>query len=160
VNGKLVSGALVIAAAVAGAAMYYLQVYGYYEPLAAVREIEITTVGGTREPLLIEGFEGIDAASSPLRFRACFVVPVSLDTMTESYQIAADAVPLNGPGWFSCYDAAAVGAALEAGEAVAFLGTRDIHPGVDRIIAVTRDGRGFAWHQLNGSLDAPSRVEE
>lgn len=152
-NGKLVGGAIVIVAAIAGAAMYYLQVYAYYEPVAAVREISITTVGGTLEPLLIENFEGIDAESSPLRFRACFTVPVSLGTMTESFEIAEDAVPLNGPGWFSCYDAAEVGAALEAGDAVAFVGEREVHPGVDRILAVMRDGRGFAWHQLNASLE-------
>ena len=98
-------------------------------------------------------FEGIDADSSPLRFRACFIMPVSLGTLTESYEIAEDAVPLNGPGWFECYDAAAIGAALEAGDAVAFLGQRDISRGVDRIIAVMRDGRAYAWHQLNGTLE-------
>lgn len=140
-----------LTAVVAGAAMYYLQVYGYYQPVAARTEIEITTVGGTIEPLLIEDFRGIDAESSPLRFRACFTVPVSLGTLTEAYAIAGDAVPLNGPTWFDCYDAAAIGAALDSGEAVAFVGQRDIRPGVDRIIAVFRDGRGFAWHQLNAT---------
>lgn len=151
-NGKIVGGAIVLSAVVAGAALYYLQVYGFYEPAAARSEIAITAVGGSEEPLLVEDFRGIDAASSPLRFRACFTVPVSLGTLTESYRIAEDAAPLNGPGWFDCYDAAAIGAALEAGDAVAFLGTRDIAPGVDRILAVMRDGRGFAWHQLNGTL--------
>jgi hypothetical protein len=150
-NGKLVGGALVISAAIAGAAMYYLQVYGYYEPVSARTEIEITTVGGTVEPLMIDGFRGIDAESSPLRFRACFTVPVSLGTLTEAYAIAEGAVPLNGPHWFDCYDAAAIGEALQSGEAVAFVGQRDIRPGVDRIIAVFRDGRGFAWHQLNAT---------
>ena len=158
-NGKLVGGAIVIAAAVAGAVMYYLQVYAFYQPVSATTEIEVTTVAGTAEPLFVEGFEGVDADSSPLRFRACFTVPVSLATLTETYRIAENAVPLNGPPWFDCYDAAAIGAALASGEAVAFVGTPDIRPGVDRILAVFRDGRGFAWHQLNGSLDAPSAVE-
>jgi hypothetical protein len=153
VNGKLVGGAIVIVAAIAGAAMYYLQVYAFYEPVAAAREISVTRVDGTVEPLPVENFEGIDATSSPLRYRACFTVPVSLASLTESVEIAEDAVPLNGPGWFSCYDAAEVGAALEAGDAVAFVGERDVHPGVDRIIAVMRDGRGYAWNQLNASLE-------
>lgn len=152
-NGKLVGGGIVIVAAIVGAAVYYLQVYAYYEPVAAVRAISVTTLAGTVEPLLVENFEGIDAESSPLRFRACFTVPVSLGTMTESFEIAEDAAPLNGPGWFSCYDAAEVGAALEAGDAVAFVGEREVRTGVDRLIAVMRDGRGFAWHQLNGSLE-------
>jgi hypothetical protein len=140
-------------AAVAGAAMYYLQVYGYYEPVSAVNEVSVTTVGGDVEPLLVSGFQGIDAVSSPLRYRACFDVPVSLGSLTETIEIVDDAVPLNGPGWFECYDAAEVGAALETGDAVAFMGQHDIHPGIDRIIAVMRDGRGYAWHQLNGTLE-------
>jgi hypothetical protein len=69
-------------AAVAGAAMYYLQVYAFYEEVAAVNEVSITTVGGKVEPLLVAGFQGIDAESSPLRYRACFTVPVSLGMMT------------------------------------------------------------------------------
>lgn len=158
-NGKLVAGAIVLTAAVAGAAMYYLQVYGFYQTVSAISEIEVTTVGGMPEPLLVEDFQGIDADSSPLRYRACFTVPVSLGTLTETYRIAEAAQPLNGPGWFDCYDAAEIGAALAAGDAVAFVGTPEIRPGVDRIVAVFRDGRGFAWHQLNGSLDAPSAVE-
>ncbi len=32
-TGKLLVGAIVIPAVVAGAAMYYLQVYAYYEPV-------------------------------------------------------------------------------------------------------------------------------
>ncbi len=152
-NGKWAAGSIVSAAVIAGAAMYYLQVYGFYEPVNAQQEVTITTVAGTTETIPVADFEGIDADSSPLRFRACFTMPVSLGTLTESYEIAEDAVPLNGPGWFECYDAAAIGAALEAGDAVAFLGQRDITRGVDRIIAVMRDGRAYAWHQLNGTLE-------
>ena len=146
------AGTIVGAGAIAGAAMYYLQVYAYYVPVSAPAEITLTSVSGTAEPLPVSDFQGIDAESSPLRYRACFTVPVSLATLTESIVIADDPVPLNGPGWFDCYDAAAVAALLRSGEAVAFLGTAEIHPGVDRIIAIARDGRGFAWHQLNGSL--------
>ena len=35
---------------------------------------------------------------------------------------------------------------------LAFLSEPDIHPGVDRVVAVFGDGRAYAWHQLNGSL--------
>ena len=80
-NGKLVGGAIVIAAAVAGAVMYYLQVYAFYQPVSATTEIEVTTVAGTAEPLFVEGFEGVDADSWPLRFRACFTVPERQDAI-------------------------------------------------------------------------------
>jgi hypothetical protein len=73
---------------------------------------------------------------------------MSLATLTETYVIHAEPVPLVAPGWFSCFDAAAIGAALETGEAVAFLGETEVRPGVERIVAVFPDGRAFAWHQL------------
>lgn len=42
-----------------------------------------------------------------------------------------------------------LGAALESGEALAFLGQRDFIYGIDRVVAVLPDGRGFVWHQMN-----------
>jgi hypothetical protein len=152
-NGKLVGGFIVIAALVAGAALYYTQVYAYYsevrfgDPAAEMRLVSL--VSGLPEPILAEDFQGIDASSSPLRFRACFATPQSLAMMTETYLAEEHPVPLTGPGWFSCYDAQAIGAALERGEALAFLSEPEIHPGVDRIIAVFADGRAYAWHQLH-----------
>ena len=50
---------------------------------------------------------------------------------------------------FDCFDAEAIGAALESGEAIAFLSAADVIWGVDRVIAVLPDGRAFAWHQIN-----------
>jgi hypothetical protein len=61
--------------------------------------------------------------------------------------------PLTAPGWFDCFDAAAIGAALEAGEAEAVLGERNARAGVDRVFAVFPDGRVYGWHQLNGTLE-------
>src|SRR5690606_7903600 len=79
VNGKFVGGAIVLSALIAGAAVWYMQVYGYYEPLPAsapAAEIRLTSVTtGQPEPILTEGFSGIDADSSPLRFRGCFSTP-------------------------------------------------------------------------------------
>jgi hypothetical protein len=64
-----------------------------------------------------------------------------------------DPTPLNAPGWFDCFDAPAIGAALEAGEATAVLGEREARAGVDRVFAVFPDGRVYGWHQLNGTLE-------
>ena len=151
-NGKAIVMILVASGAVAGAAMYYLQVYGFYEEVSAtdVADVQVTTVsGGQPEPILFENFKGIDAESSPLRYRACFETPMSQAMMTETYVIYDNAVPLNAPGWFDCFDAAEIGAALEDGSAIAFLGTANVVYGFDRIVAVTDDGRGFVWHQIN-----------
>ena len=69
--------------------------------------------------------------------------------LTESYVIFDGAVPLVAPGWFDCFDAETIGEALETGEAIAFMGEKNIEDGIDRIVAVFPDGRAYAWHQLN-----------
>jgi hypothetical protein len=112
-------------------------------------EIRLTPiVGAMPEPILAEDVTGIDSDSSPIRFRACFTTPLSLAMLSETYVAYTDAEPLVAPGWFDCFDAMAIGTALERGEALAFLSEPDIHPGVDRVVAVFPDGRAFAWHQL------------
>jgi hypothetical protein len=155
VNGKIVAGSIVLIGAIAGVAMYWLQVYAFYEEAAFVpgEEIKLTLIeGGQAEPIIAEGVTGIDSESSPIRFRACFRTPMSQAMLTETYKIYDNAVPNIAPGWFDCFDAEAIGAALEKGEAIAFLSEANIHPGVDRVVAVFPDGRAFAWHQLNASL--------
>lgn len=155
-NGKIIAGGLVLSGLIAGAAMYYLQVHAYYRPVApasAEAVIRLTGLSGVPEPMLTEGFQGIDAASSPLRFRGCFTTPQSLAMLSETYQPYDAATPLIAPGWFSCFDAKAIGDDLQAGRALAFLSETNIHPGIDRVVAVYADGRAYAWHQPNDTLE-------
>ncbi|WP_212524438.1 DUF6446 family protein [Actibacterium sp. MT2.3-13A] len=153
VSGKLIAGGIVLTGLIAGIAMYYLQVYAFYEPVPAdspAAEVRLTSVvSGQPEPVGVAGFDGIDADSSPVRFRACFTVDRPLDALTAAYARHDDPVPLVAPGWFDCFDARAIGAALEQGEAVAFMGQENIRYGIDRVIAVFPDGRGYAWNQIN-----------
>jgi hypothetical protein len=156
VNGKIVAGALVVSGLIAGALLWYLQVYAFYEPVevsSPAAAITLTPVSGEPEPMLVAGFEGIDSTSSPLRFRGCFSTPTALATLTETYAVYANPTPLVAPTWFSCFDAGRLTEDLAAGTAVAFLSKAEIHPGVDRVVAVYPDGQSFAWHQLNGSLE-------
>jgi len=150
-NGKIPGAIIVGVALVTGIAIYYLQVYGYYRTLdPEMVDLRLTSlVSGAPEPILADDVQAIDADSSPLRFRACFTIPTSLPTLTETYVLYETPEPLTAPGWFDCFDAAAVGEALEVGDAVAFLGQHGIHDGVDRVVAVFGDGRAYAWHQLN-----------
>lgn len=139
-------------ALLAGAALYYLQVYAYYEDVAPAElgEVQLTSiVTGTPEPILAENLRAIDSESSPIRFRACFDTPLSQALLSETYVIADAPVPLNGPAWFDCYDAQEIGAALEDAQAIAFLGTENISYGIDQMVAILPDGRGFVWHQIN-----------
>jgi Family of unknown function (DUF6446) len=153
--GRIAVGFIVVIALLGGVVLYYTQVYAYYQPVAFQpgAEIRLTPVAGTApEVILAEAVTGIDGDSSPIRFRACFTTPLSLAMLSETYRIYDGAEPLNAPGWFDCFDAPAIGAALATGEAVAFLSEANIHPGVDRVVAVFADGRAFAWHQLNEDL--------
>lgn len=140
-----------ISALVAGAALYYLQIYGFYRevnaPPGGLSLVSIAS--GEPEVIPLEGFKAIDADSSPIRYRACFTTPYSLAMLTETFQMVEKATPRNAPGWFDCFDAAAIGGALEAGKALTFLSAKNVHFGVDRVVAITEDGRGFVWHELN-----------
>ncbi|TGD42388.1 histidine kinase [Pseudotabrizicola sediminis] len=155
-NGKIAAGAIVISAALAGVAIWYLQIYAFYEPVSFTpgQEILLTTIdSGQPEPILAEGVTGIDADSSPLRFRACFTTPLSHAMLSETYVAYEGAVPLIAPGWFDCFDAMEIGTALERGEALAFLSQSNIATDIDRVVAVFPDGRAFAWHQLNPAAE-------
>ncbi|SIN82925.1 DUF6446 family protein [Vannielia litorea] len=152
-NGKLVGGFIVVSALVVGAAIYYLQEYFYYAPVelaSGEAAVEMTTLaGGAPEAIIADGFEGTDATSSPIRYRACFTTSMSLAMLSETYAPYEAAVPLTGPGWFDCYDAEEIGAALQAGRALAFTGQANIEYGIDRVVAIGEDGRGWVWHQIN-----------
>jgi hypothetical protein len=149
-NGKIIGGIIVFLSLIAGASMYYLQVYAYYTPAAAPAQgVMMTTFGGSQQRIVANDFEGIDADSSPIRYRACFQTSHSLAMLSETFQDYPNAEPLTSPGWFGCFDAEAIAADLSAGRALAFLGEKNVHYGVDRVIVVHQDGRAFAWNQLN-----------
>ncbi|MDQ2065847.1 DUF6446 family protein [Xinfangfangia sp. CPCC 101601] len=151
--GKIAAGSIVVSALAAAGLMYYLQVYAFYDEVAFEKGNEIRMVpiaSGVPEPILVEGIKGIDGEASPLKFRACFTTPMSLPMLTETYQMyQGQPEPNFAPGWFDCFDAAQIGADLEAGTALAFLSEPTKSYGIDRVVAVYDDGRAFAWHQIN-----------
>jgi len=154
-NGKIVGGVILVAAAIAGLALYYLQVYGYYHEVDAPDEgvLLVSVNSNTSEPILTDNFRAIDADSSPIRYRACFETSLSLAMLTETYVVNDEITPRNAPGWFHCFDAKAIAAEIEEGTALTFLGQKNINYGVDRIVAITSDGRGYVWHELNDCGD-------
>ena len=138
-----------LSALIAGAGLYYLQVYGFYDKVPATNVTLVSLSTAQPEPIITDAFQGIDADSSPIRYRACFTTINSLALLTETYVLLDDVTPRNAPDWFDCFDAAALGAELKAGTALTFLGGKNVHYGVDRIVAITDDGRGYVWHELN-----------
>lgn len=150
--GKILVGGIVVSALIAAVWIYYLQVYGfYYEVKATGREDVVLTslMSDTPEGILYENFKAIDAESSPIRYRACFTTPMSQSMLSESYVFYDNAAPRVAPGWFDCFDAEAIGEDIEAGSTLVFLGERNIEFGIDRVVAITEDGRGYVWHEIN-----------
>jgi hypothetical protein len=147
---RVIIVAMLLMAAGLGGVLYYQQVYAYYEEVQASDDaVRLTTVSfGDVEPIIVQSFEGIDAISSPLRYRACFETTLSLAMLTETFVIVDNAEPRVAPNWFDCFDAAQIGADLQT-EAVAFMGVENVEYGIDRIVAIYPDGRGYAWHQIN-----------
>ena len=146
--GRIAVVILLLLTLVAGVGLYYTQIYAFYDEVETP-VVRLTPFDGRPEAILASDLEAIDSDSSPIRYRACFQTTMSLALLSETYEPYEDAVPLNAPGWFSCFDADAIGAALEDGTALAFLGERDVHYGIDRIVAITETGQGFSWHQIN-----------
>lgn len=149
--GQFLAGFTVFSALLAGGAMYYLQVYAFYEEVMPTGDDVqlVSLVSGDPEAILFDNFTAIDADSSPIRFRACFTTDMSHSLLSETYAAVENASPRNAPPWFDCFDAEALGAELDAGTALTFLGAKNFAYGVDRVVAITEDGRGYIWHELN-----------
>ncbi len=151
-SGRLVGIFLILCAVVAGGALYYLQIYGFYEEVSVTDgpDVELMhKVDNVLQPIDYKNFQAVDADSSPIRFRACFTTAQSLEDLSATFTDAGDVTPRNAPGWFDCFDAEAIAGELRVGTARAFLGEKNIRYGVDRIVAITADGRGYVWHELN-----------
>ncbi len=143
---------IAVVATLGGIAMYYLQVYAFYDaiPMSGTDDVQMTVmINGEPEPILYENFTAIDSESSPIRYRACFETNMSAGLLTETYEAYENPEPLVAPDWFDCFDAKEIGFALEEGEGLAFMGQSNIVYGIDRVVAILPDGRGFVWHQIN-----------
>jgi hypothetical protein len=139
-NGRTLMIGLLALAVIFGAGLWYAQVYAYYERvdgLAAVR------IGG--RDVAVSDYRGVDADTSPLKMRGCF----RLDPAAVAAPPAPAPTPLIAPGWFDCFDAGAIGEALERGEARAVIAQADDAPGFDRIVAIFPDGRAYQWRQAS-----------
>ena len=127
------------------AALVWFQVFAYYE---RQRGVGALTIGGAVVP--VADYDGIDAATSPLKLRGCFRIdPAAVAGLAPD----PEATPLVGPFWFRCYDAGRLTDDLAAGKAAAYRIAHDDPAGFDTLIAVYPDGEGYLWRQLNGELE-------
>ncbi len=154
-TGKILAIGIVLIALIFGAVVYYSQVYLFYEEVTATGsgDVLLTTLDGNRTAIPYSDFRGIDADSSPIRYRACFATTLTPAQAAETYEPYEGAEPRNAPGWFDCFNAETIGDQIEAGQAQVFTGQRNLEFGIDRVVALTDDGRGFVWHEINDCGD-------
>ncbi len=149
-NGRILVIAFALGTLVFAAALWYSQVYAWYSDISATTRPGMVRLDtGRREEIPARDLRAIEKSTSPLGFRACFAVGADPAALARTYLPYPDPTPLTAPGWFDCFDAAAIGQALESGAATAFLDRREIRDGIDRVIALFPDGRAYGWQQLN-----------
>ncbi|KIT17197.1 DUF6446 family protein [Jannaschia aquimarina] len=152
--GKVVVILLLATAILGGVGIWYTQTWAFWAPVEG--PVTLTLAEGQDLMMLpASDVSAIRSASSPLGFRACFTH--GLDTGALADTLPAErregVAPTVAPGWFDCFDAAAIGALLEEGGARAYTAYPNVAYGVDRIVALAPDGRGWAWHELNDCGD-------
>jgi hypothetical protein len=139
-NGTVLALGFALVAALFGAALWYAQVHAFYE---RVQGLGVVSIAGAAVP--VTGYAGLDGTASPLKLRGCFRLdPAALPAAPA----AAKPTPLVAPGWFDCFDAKAIDAALRRGEARALVAASEEPAGFDRIVAVFPDGRAYQWRQI------------
>lgn len=152
-NGRWVAGGTVALALGMGALLWWTQTRAFYVEVSGVERLAVGA-----EALAVSGYRGIDAESSPIKMRGCFTaapadiaaaLTAGATPTAEALAAGSRITPLVAPDWFECFDAAAVSAALERGEAQAVVAARNEADGVDRIVVLWPDGRGVTWRQLN-----------
>ncbi|MEM1430500.1 MAG: DUF6446 family protein [Pseudomonadota bacterium] len=149
-NGSAVGITILGAALVAGIALYRLEHFYWYDiEYEGTGTMALTAADGTVEDVTVIALQHAEGSSSPLKFRACFRVEDALLDRLASFAPAPDAAPTVAPRPFDCFDADAIAQDLKDGAATAVLGQTNTPYGIDRIVAITRNGDAFAWHQIN-----------
>ncbi len=149
--GKVAVILILGAAILGGAGLWYAQTRGYYAPVEGPVTLTLAAPDGGLTTLPAHDVQAIASEASPLGFRACFATDLDQPALREALALEPRArpQPTVAPGWFPCFDAGEVARLLSAGEALAYTAYPNARFGVDRVVAIAADGRGWAWHELN-----------
>jgi hypothetical protein len=138
VSGKYVVTGLVAFTGLFGLVFWWFQSHAFYSETKA-DEAEVVIAGS---PYRVTEWEGLDASSSPLKMRACFLIRDPIEALP-----ALAPEPLVAPGWFRCFNAEVIAENLASGYAKAYVAERNNPHGFDRIVAVFPGGRAYMWRQ-------------
>lgn len=153
-SGKIFAFLFAAIVLLAGAGMYYLQVYHYYRQVQPADIPASLTLEGAVIP--VSDYQGIYSVSSPLANRACFKTDAAAATTATPYD---NPTPLIPPRWFKCFDVAQLSEDVASGAAKTYLVQKDIAPKIDAVIAVYPDGRAYQWRQTNEEAEEKRTIE-
>jgi hypothetical protein len=148
--GRLAVVALLAFAVIAGAGLFYLEQFHWYDLREAGQgTIALAGPDGAPVTIAVRDLAVAEGDASPLKYRACFATDATPESLAGRVAAYAEPEPTIAPLSFPCFDAGEIAAALDAGRATAYRAAEEVTYGIDRVVALTADGRGYAWHQLN-----------
>ena len=140
-SGKITVILLISITLVFGTFFFYFQNFAYY---SKVSNKEIIVVNNKQ--IKVKNYLGIRSDVSKLKLRGCFKVDQSL---FEKFDKNDKASPLSAPFWFKCFDYKEIQSDIDKGVLKAYLAEENETPGIDRYIAISKNGLGYEWRQLN-----------
>jgi hypothetical protein len=140
-TGKITVILLVVITLIFGVVFFYFQTYAYYSKVNAKEQIIVNKI-----QIKVEDYIGIRSDVSKLKLRGCFNIDPSA---FEFFETSIKASPLSAPFWFECFDYKEIQSDIDNGTLKAYLAEENEYPGIDRYVAISINGIGYEWRQLN-----------
>ena len=140
-SGKITVIFLVGITLIFGVFFFYFQTFAYYSKVSNKEKILVN-----KKQINIQDYRGIRSDVSKLKLRGCFKVD---PTQFEFFDTTDKGSPLSAPFWFDCFDYVEIQSNIDNGILKAYLAEKNEAPGIDRYIAISQNGLGFEWRQLN-----------
>jgi len=124
-----------------GILFFYFQTFAYYREVSGLQKIIVDS-----KRIEVWNYQGIRASTSALKMRSCFNTEVKT---FHNLTLAKNPQPLTAPFWFSCFNSKDLQNAIDDGTAKAYIAVENEVKGIDRLVVIYPDGKGYEWRQLN-----------
>ena len=140
-TGKITVILLIGVTLIFGIFFFYFQTFAYYSKVSTKNQIVVNKI-----QIKVEDYIGIRSDVSKLKLRGCFNTDPSA---FEFFVTSVKASPLSAPFWFDCFDYKKIQFNIDNGTLKAYLAEENEYPGIDRYVAISINGIGYEWRQLN-----------
>ncbi len=140
-TGKITVILLIGITLIFGIVFFYFQTYAYYSKVSTKDQIVVNKI-----QIRVDDYIGIRSDVSKLKLRGCFNTDPSA---FEFVVTSTKASPLSAPFWFECFDYKEIQSDIDNGKLKAYLAEENEYPGIDRYVAISTNGIGYEWRQLN-----------